>query len=168
MPSGKGISMSTHHAAVHWQRDAATFVDGQYSRRHALHFAESLVVPGSASAAVVPAAFCDPNGLDPEAAFVASVAGCHMLWFLSLAASAGFVVDHYRDDAHGVLAPDMDGILAITSVVLRPCVHFARHAAPDTTAFEDLHAQAHAKCFIARSVRSSILIECQRVITPGT
>jgi len=70
--------MSTHHAAVHWQRDAATFVDGQYSRRHALHFAESLVVPGSASAAVVPAAFCDPNGLDPEAAFVASVAGCRL------------------------------------------------------------------------------------------
>jgi organic hydroperoxide reductase OsmC/OhrA len=57
--------------------------------------------------------------VDPEEAFVASLSSCHMLWFLSIAAKRGFVVDSYRDEAEGVMETCADGKLAITVVTLR-------------------------------------------------
>ena len=47
--------------------------------------------------------FSDPSAVDPEEMFVASLASCHMLWFLSIA-GAGFRVDSYRDAAEGRMA----------------------------------------------------------------
>ena len=45
----------------------------------------------------------DAAGVDPEEALVASVASCHMLWFLSLAQEAGVEVTSYSDSAEGVM-----------------------------------------------------------------
>ena len=42
------------------------------------------------------------ENVDPEEAFVASIASCHMLFFLYHAARGGFVVDHYEDAAVGI------------------------------------------------------------------
>ena len=91
--------MSDHHARVLWQRDAAEpFVDQRYSRRHSWHFDGGAVVAGSSSPSVVRLPFSDPSAVDPEEALVASVSSCHLLWFLSLAAEAGWCVDDYDDD----------------------------------------------------------------------
>ena len=73
------------------------FTDNRFSRAHRWHFDGGADVPGSASPLVVPPPLSDPAAIDPEEAFVAAIASCHMLWFLALAARAGFVVDHYRD-----------------------------------------------------------------------
>ncbi len=158
--------MSTHRAEAYWERGTAPFVDGRYSRRHQLRFANTVTVVASASPFVVPAAFCEADAVDPEAAFVGSLTSCHMLWFLSLAAGAGFVVDDYRDSASGVLAPNETGALAITTVILSPHVRFTATAAPDPAAYQQLHDEAHAQCFIARSVRSHIQLEPTFELTP--
>lgn len=151
--------MSTHHAELFWERRDQPFIDGRYSRRHELRFAATVCVVGSASPHVVPAEYCETDAVDPEAAFVGSLAGCHLLWFLSLAAAAGYRVNEYRDAAEGRLAPDAGGALAITEVTLRPHVVFDRAHAPDADTYRALQAQAHAACFIARSVRSALYLE---------
>ena len=114
---------------------------------------------GSSSPQAVPLPYSDANAVDPEEAFVAALASCHLLWFLSLAAKAGFVIERYADDAEGVMAPNADGKLAITVVTLRPRVRFAAGRAPDAAAFVRLHHEAHDLCFIASSVRSEVRCE---------
>lgn len=144
-------------AEVSWQRAAnEAFTDHRYSRKHRLRFDGGTEVPGSASPSVVPLPLSDAAAVDPEEAFVASLAACHMLWFLSIAAGAGYVVDHYRDAAVGVMSRDAGAKLWISSVALRPEVRFGGAREPDPAEFQHLHQRAHEECFIAHSVRSEI------------
>ena len=53
----------------------------------------------AASPAAVPLPFTDASAVDPEEAYVAAIASCHLLSFLPLAALAGFEVLRYEDDA---------------------------------------------------------------------
>ncbi|MEW6430672.1 MAG: OsmC family protein [Myxococcota bacterium] len=149
--------MSEHLASIAWQRRAAPFTGGDYSREHRWRFDGGLEVLAAASPHVVPEARTNPAGVDPEEAFVASLASCHMLWFLSLAEKAGFVVDRYEDLAVGVLGADATGRLAMTRVTLRPLVTFAGEA-PDPVGLVALHERAHAACFIANSVKTEVAI----------
>jgi organic hydroperoxide reductase OsmC/OhrA len=90
--------MSTAHqytATVRWERGGAMFSDRRYSRAHVWVFDGGIEVKASASPLVVRTPFSDPNAVDPEEAFVASVSSCHMLFFLDYAAQAAFVVDAY-------------------------------------------------------------------------
>ncbi len=152
--------MSRYTAQVQWQRrDGEAFTDQRYSRAHRLRFDGGIEVPASSSPQVVKLPMSDANAVDPEEAFVASLASCHLLWFLSLAADAGFVVDRYLDKADGVMARNADGKLAMTVVTLRPCVRFAAGQAPDAAAHERLHHRAHEECFIANSVRTDVRCE---------
>ena len=91
--------MSTYSASITWERNGATFSDNRYSRAHEWHFDGGCKVPASSSPHVVPLPFSDASAVDPEEAFVASLSSCHMLWFLSIAAKRGYVVDQYRDAA---------------------------------------------------------------------
>ena len=150
--------MSDHGAIIRWQRDDQPFADRRYSRRHEWHFDGGAVVAGSSSPHAVRPPYSDPAAVDPEEAFVASLASCHMLWFLDIACRAGWVVDSYRDAASGVLAPRADGKLAMTLVTLRPDVRFAEPR-PDATEIDRLHHAAHASCFIANSVTSELRCE---------
>jgi organic hydroperoxide reductase OsmC/OhrA len=150
--------MSTHIATITWQRGDASFADGRYSRRHEWRFDGGSVVAASPSPHVVPAPWSDAAAIDPEEAFIASIASCHMLWFLSLAAERGFVVDAYADDAIGTMARIAPGRQAITEVVLRPRIAFSG-AMPDTATIAGLHESAHERCFIANSVKTAIRVE---------
>lgn len=150
--------MSKYLATVAWERDGARFVDNRYSRAHRWEFDGGAVVPASASPHIVPAPLSDPTAVDPEEAFVASIASCHMLFFLSFAAKRGLVVESYRDEAVGVLEKDAEGQLAITVVTLRPHVVFSG-AAPTAEDLDEIHHAAHEACFIATSVRSEIRTE---------
>ncbi len=151
--------MAQHSSTILWQRNDAAFTDHRYSRRHTWHFDGGAVVPGSSSPHVVPLPYSDAAAVDPEEAFVASLSSCHLLWFLDIAARAGWVVDSYRDEASGTLARNAEGQLAMTQVVLRPVVQFAPDRQPTTEAFQALHHQAHAACFIANSVKTEVLCE---------
>jgi organic hydroperoxide reductase OsmC/OhrA len=151
--------MSTHAATILWRRtEDADFAAGRYSRRHAWSFDGGATVQASASPAAVPPPWSDPAGVDPEEAFVAALSSCHMLWFLSLAAAAGWVVESYEDAATGTMGRIASGQMAFTAVVLRPRIVCAEPA-PDAAAIGALHDAAHARCFIAHSVRCAVRVE---------
>jgi organic hydroperoxide reductase OsmC/OhrA len=151
---------SDHHAHIHWQRPPGqAFTDNRYSRAHAWQFDGGAVVAGSSSPHSVPLPYSDPAAVDPEEAFVAALASCHMLWFLSLAASAGWVVDGYRDDAVGVLARNAAGRFAMTVVTLRPAVTWGGTRQPDAVEQARLHHAAHEACYIANSVTTDVRCE---------
>lgn len=151
--------MARYTAQVLWQRDGADFTGNRYSRRHRLRFDGGADVLGSASPHVVPRPMSDPAGVDPEEAFVAALASCHMLWFLALAARRGYTVERYTDDAEGVMARNAAGRMAITQVTLRPRVEFSGEARPASEDIAALHHQAHEECYIANSVTSDVCCE---------
>ena len=149
--------MATYGAIVEWKSDGR-FRSGDYSRAHLLSFDGGATVRGSSSPSVVPVPMSDPAGVDPEEALIASASACHMLWFLSLAQAAGLEVTAYKDDASGKMGRDDRGRIALTEIVLRPLIEFSGEK-PDAAALEALHDAAHAKCFIANSLRTPIAIK---------
>jgi len=147
--------MSEHSATVAWRRETEDFAIETYQREHTWSF------PGGSevSASAAPDYQGDPACVDPEEAFVASLASCHMLTFLAIAAGRRFVVDRYSDAAVGTLAKNEDGRLAITRVVLRPSIAFGGEKTPSADELERMHERAHRACFIANSVRTEVVVE---------
>ena len=148
--------MATYKAIVDWKAKG-DFAANRYARAHEWRFDGGAVVPASSSPHVVPAPLSDPAGVDPEEALIASVSSCHMLWFLSLAQAAGFVVENYRDEAEGRMGKDDRGKVAVTKIILYPEIAFAGRA-PSAGELDRLHHDAHDKCFIANSLRTEILV----------
>ncbi len=146
--------MKRFEATLAWQRGDQAFTDLRYSRAHRWHFDGGLDVPASSSPLSVPVPLSDPAAVDPEEALVAAAASCHMLFFLSLAAARGYVVDRYDDHAVGVL----DGA-AITRIVLNPAIAFGGERRPDRAALAELHHEAHARCYIANSLKGDVVVE---------
>ena len=152
--------MSDHLACIQWRRgNPSTAAPLEYSRRHEWHFDGGAVVAASASPSVVAPPWSDPAAVDPEEAFVASLSSCHMLWFLDIAARAGWVVDDYCDDAVGVMTANAQGKPWISLVTLRPRIAFAGDKRPDPAEVARLHHLAHVECYIANSVRSEVRVE---------
>jgi organic hydroperoxide reductase OsmC/OhrA len=149
--------LSTYRATALW-RCEGDFASRRYSRVHEISFEGGLTVPGTAGPANVNPRYSMQGAMDPEQAFVASLSACHMLWFLDLAARAGFVAATYRDEAEGTLAPGPDGRQVMTRVVLRPRIDWTGQA-PAAADLADLHHKAHEECFIANSVKSEVVIE---------
>ena len=158
--------MTTHNAEVLWFRAGRKFVDNQYSRSHVLRFDGGIDVPASASPHIVPMPLSAAAAVDPEEAFIASLASCHMLWFLSIAAERGFVVDAYHDAAEGVLAMDDRARTMMKTVTLRPWARFSGQSVPTEAVLADLHHQAHTACFIANSVKTEVRCEPTMAVAP--
>jgi organic hydroperoxide reductase OsmC/OhrA len=151
--------MATYTAEVIWSRADQAFIDNRYSRKHILRFDGGIEIAGSSSPHVVPLPYSVLDAVDPEEAFVVSLSSCHMLWFLSIAAVHGFVVDDYHDVAEGVMARNAEGKLMMTVVTLRPEVRFSGARQPTNAELQDLHHQAHDECFIANSVKTEVRCE---------
>ena len=151
--------MSEYTAVITWARNGAAFTDNRYSRGHRWSFDGGIEVPASASPHVVPLPLSVAAAVDPEEAFVAALASCHMLWFLSIAAKRGFVVESYRDEAAGVMAKNAAGRLAMTHVTLHPAVTFSGQLRPTAAQHQEMHHEAHEQCFIANSVTTDVRCE---------
>src|ERR1051326_4236054 len=102
--------MSEHKATIRWQRSGPDFLKGQYSREHTWAFDGGVTVAASPSPSVVLAPWSNPACVDPEEAFVAAIASCHMLTFLWLASKQGFQVDRYDDEAVGMMTKNDSGV----------------------------------------------------------
>jgi organic hydroperoxide reductase OsmC/OhrA len=155
--------MSEYHAEVIWEGAGQDFLSGRYSRRHLLRFDGGAEVSASASPHVVALPMADPAAVDPEEAFVAALASCHMLFFLSIAAHGRFCVERYRDAAVGTMAMNADGRVVMTEVVLRPVVDFSGERRPTQPELDAMHHRAHEECYIANSVKSEVRVEPQRL-----
>lgn len=151
--------MSAHSATVHWERGADAFIDRKYSRAHEWRFDGGCVVAASSSPAAVRIPLSKPENVDPEEAFVAALASCHMLWFLDCAARAGYVVERYTDQALGHLAARPDGKQWVATVELLPAVTFGGSKRPEEASVRRLHGEAHANCFIANSVKTEVSVK---------
>lgn len=151
--------MSRYTALINWSCDTDTFEANKYSRAHSWTFDGGMTIAASSSPTIVPEPWSTAANVDPEEAFVASLSSCHMLWFLSIAGSKGFVVNAYTDNAEGIMAKNELGKLAITQVTLNPKTIFSKSACPTEADLNGLHNDAHSKCFIANSINTEILIK---------
>ena len=146
-------------ATIAWERGAQPFADNRYSRAHAWQFDGGLTVPGSSSPHSVPLPMSDPAAVDPEEALVAALSSCHMLFFLSIAAQRGFIVDSYRDQAAGTMDKNAEGKMAITRISLAPAIAFGGERQPTPAELDDIHHSAHEKCYIANSIKAEVVIK---------
>lgn len=153
------MSGHPHKARIRWSRGDAAFTDNRYSRAHSWHFDGGIEVPASSSPHVVRVPLSVEAAVDPEEAFAASIASCHMLWFLSIAAGGGFRVDRYLDEAVAIMGKNAAGRTAVTQVTLHPHATFSGSRLPSHTQIEEMHHKAHAECFIANSVTTDIRCE---------
>lgn len=144
-----------YRVRVTWTGNQGSGTHGyrDYSRDHEIEVAGKATLRGSAD----PAFLGDAARHNPEDMLVASLAACHMLWYLHLCADAGVVVERYTDQAEGSMALTGNGGGHFTRVTLRPQVGIA--AGSDPALAEQLHERAHRLCFIANSVNFPVHCE---------
>ncbi len=145
-----------YRATILWRRGDQPFTDNKYTRGHVWRFDEGVEVPASSSPLVVPN-HSVAAAVDPEEAFVASLSSCHMLFFLTFAARAGFRIDAYEDAAVGEMAKNDAGKLTVTKVTLTPRIVFSGDKRPSEADIAALHHTSHEECFIANSVTTEVV-----------
>jgi organic hydroperoxide reductase OsmC/OhrA len=151
--------MHKYEAEISWKRQGAEFSDNRYSRGHEWSFDGGVKIMASSSPLSVPVPYSVVEAVDPEEALVASAASCHMLWFLSIAAGRGFIVESYTDKACGIMEKNSEGKIAITRITLRPKIEFSMDRAPSPEELQSLHHSAHDECYIANSLKSEVVVE---------
>jgi organic hydroperoxide reductase OsmC/OhrA len=151
--------MSKHFATIRWfASPGEDFAKGQYSRGHSWNFDGLTNVAASASPHIVPMPWANPDAVDPEEAFVASAASCHMLFFLDFSRRAGLIITGYDDVAEGLMEKGADGKMRITRITLRPKIVWSGDP-PDQAQIDELHHKSHEACFIANSITSEVVVE---------
>ncbi|HEY9133110.1 MAG TPA: OsmC family protein [Dyella sp.] len=144
---------------VRWtgNRGEGTRSYGAYGRDHEVRAEGKPAIHGSSD----PVFRGDASRYNPEDLLVASVASCHMLWYLHLAADAGVIVTAYEDRPEGTLSLNR-GQGSFTEIVLHPQVTVT--AQSDAGKAAALHADAHRACFIANSLNFPVRCE-PRIVT---
>jgi organic hydroperoxide reductase OsmC/OhrA len=94
---------------------------------------------------------------NPEDMLVASLASCHMLWYLHLCAVAGVVVTAYRDTPLAIGELQTSGAGRFKSITLRPKIVIT--GASDKAKARSIHDDVHQYCFIARSINFPVKFE---------
>src|SRR5882757_950222 len=118
----KSSVMKTHNYAltVEWtgNKGEGTKTYKGYDRSHKIIIEGKAIIEGSS----------DPNFLgdgtkhNPEELLLASLATCHMLWYLHLCAEAGVIVTNYTDAAKGLMIETANGGGKFESVTLYPVI----------------------------------------------
>jgi organic hydroperoxide reductase OsmC/OhrA len=142
--------MSSEHiytVEIHWtgNRGAGTSSYVSYGREHEIGAVGQPSILGSSD----PAFRGDPTRWNPEQLLLASLAQCHMLWYLHFCAVNNVVVTSYLDRPIGRMT-EAGGTGRFTEAALRPRIEVSNAEAVDTAIA--LHAEAHKACFIANSV----------------
>ena len=147
--------MSEHNITLTWSKQTESFAYKDYNRDHQWDFGEGLVVNASSA----PQYLGTPEYADPERAFAAALSSCHMLFFIAICSKKRLVVENYVDHATAMLEADAEGDLIISQVTLRPKVIFAEGVDVSQEEIEKIHQISHDKCFLAKSVKSELIIE---------
>ena len=148
-----------YRATVRWTKGEGAFTDQRYSRGHSWSFDGGITVPASSSPLSVRLPYSVAEAVDPEEAFVAALASCHLLTFLYVAAKQGYVIDDYADEAVGEMTKNERGKLWVSKVMLKPAIAFTGAKRPTQQQFDELHRLAHEECFIANSVKSEVIVQ---------
>ena len=151
----------SYELLVDWKGSRGTGTSSYrgYSRDHEIRAPGKPTIDGSSD----PAFRGSADRWNPEELLVASLAQCHMLWYLHLACIAGVVVTVYSDSPSGTMSEDSDGGGQFVEVLLRPRVTVLHRESCERAAA--LHDQAARLCFIARSVNFPVRHEPVTVAT---
>ena len=101
---------------------------------------------------------------NPEELLLMSLAQCHMLTYLAIAAKKQMSILAYEDRATGTLAIGefgANGKMSMQQVVLHPRVVVAKGT--NLADARAIHEKAHANCFIANSVNFPVTFEAEIV-----
>ncbi len=146
-------------ASIFWKKkETECFTDNKYSRGHTWVFDGGVELPASASPQVVPLPMSNESAVDPEEAFVAAISSCHMLFFLSIAASSNYIIETYDDQAEGIMSKNEHGQMVMGDIILKPKIVFSGTTIPTAEQIAELHNSAHHKCYLANSIKSTIKI----------
>ncbi|MBK9527373.1 MAG: OsmC family protein [Acidobacteria bacterium] len=150
--------MSTYIAKITWKSDAPdTFTKNRYTRGHSWEFDGGVTVPASSSPHAVRLPYSIEAAVDPEEALVAAASSCHMLTFLWLAATMGFNIESYEDNAVGEMTSMDDGRQWVSTITLEPQIAWTGDKLPTAEDIARLHHEAHEKCYIANTIQSEII-----------
>ncbi|HAH09634.1 MAG TPA: osmotically inducible protein OsmC [Alphaproteobacteria bacterium] len=147
--------MSEYRATTLWTRTSSDFTYDSYNRGHEVRTGGGQIIPWSSA----PEYKGERERVNPEEALVAALSTCHMLTFLAIAARKQFTVDHYRDEAVGIMTKNDHGKFWVSQVTLRPEIVFGGTRQPSLQELAGMHHSAHENCFIANSVKTSVVIE---------
>ena len=154
---GNGVTAKTHtyRTTVRWtgNQGSGTSAYRAYSRNHEIVANGKPVILASSD----PAFHGDPGRHNPEDLLVASVSGCHMLWYLHLCAVNKVVVLEYEDNAAGTMEETGDDGGHFVEVTLQPIITITAQSNLDTA--RRLHHDAHEKCFVASSVNFPVRVQ---------
>jgi len=151
--------MSTYTAKVIWKSDSPDeFAKNQYSRAHEWAFDGGITVPASSSVHAVRLPFSVENAVDPEEALVAATSSCHLLSFLWVVSTKGFIVESYEDNAVGEMTKNEQGKEWISRITLDPQIIWGERK-PTVTELAEMHHTAHEYCYIANSIKSEVVIK---------
>jgi len=147
--------MSKHTVNLLWKNESEDFSYKNYDRTHSWKFEGGTVVKASAA----PEYLGKKELVNPEEAFAASLASCHMLTFLAIASMKKYTIEIYEDEAVAILEKNEKSRMAVTKLYLSPKITFTGDNVPDKTIINKMHHRAHTECFISNSVLTEIIIE---------
>ena len=139
---------------LHWSGGSYQDERGKLklARAFAVRFKDKPAIEGSS-----PAVFNgDDSRHNPETLMVASLMSCHHLTYLAVCERANIALLEYNDSATGTLAIK-DGKMRMVEIVLWPQVRIANAAQLDQA--RELHAKAHANCFMSNSVNFEVKVQ---------
>lgn len=149
-----------HHYSVHivWESETGTVDYKSYQRDHTINVTNKPIIEASSD----PSFRGNPAKYNPEELFVASIANCHMLWYLHLCAINNIVVIKYEDSARGMMAEQTDGSGRFAEVVLYPIVTVLSKEMVNKA--ESLHKEANKFCFIANSLNFAVTHQPKTIV----
>ena len=112
--------MSEFKVYLSWKNEGEDFLYKTYDRSHLWKFEGGTLVKASAA----PDYMGKSELVNPEEAFAASLASCHMLTFLAVASMKKYTVAMYEDNAVAILGKNEKLRMAVTTVYLRPNISF--------------------------------------------
>jgi organic hydroperoxide reductase OsmC/OhrA len=136
----------TYRLTVQWTGNNGKGTGGyqSYERSHTISIDDKKEMLCSSD----PAFRGDKSRHNPEELFLASIASCHMLWYLHLCSDAGIIIVDYTDKATGTMQETKNGG-HFTEVMLSPNVVVSESAMIERAI--QLHEEANKVCFIANS-----------------
>jgi organic hydroperoxide reductase OsmC/OhrA len=151
------VKQHTYQCEIEWTGNygQGTKSYASYRRDHVIRSAGKPEIPASSD----PSFRGDKTRYNPEELLVASLASCHMLWYLHLCAVNKITVVQYRDAAERIMREHADGSGEFVSVTLRPRVVILEEDKRAQAA--ELHHKAHSLCFISRSVNFPVEVSAE-------
>jgi len=142
-----------YNISVQWtgNNGDGTKAYNSYSRDHTIEgVGKTQPVFGSSD----PSFLGDPKHYNPEELFVASIASCHMLWYLHLCTVNNITVIDYKDNAKGIMEETANGSGQFKEITLYPSITIKNH--DHIKMAMALHHKANDMCFIANSCNFEI------------